>query len=414
MSRIHVRYMLVGGGTASSGCAEAIRELDKTESILLVAQEISRPYDRGPLSKAYLRRQTEKRELIAKQVGWYSQNKVEMRTGCRVTQIDVPRSMAMLDNGDEVIFDHLLLAIGTIPKPIGVTGGQLPNTFYLKTIADADRLHHAIEISRSVGHNRACVIGAGLLGVEVASSLAMIGMHVDLIQAYDVPWPKVAGEQTGRYLMRRLKSVGVKVHEKVRATRLEGDGRVQRVILSDESEIGTDFVVAAVGSVVNREILRHTDITAEKSILTNERGQTNIPNIYAAGDCASIFDPLYGKHRSSTHWDHANQAGRICGINMAGGNAKFDSVTYFTSEVADQLIHVWGEGRLVHHRLIRGNALNDDGMFAEIGIDAEGRIAQIIAVGRENEHCRYREMVRNRFLTLELEELLKDPAVGLP
>jgi 3-phenylpropionate/trans-cinnamate dioxygenase ferredoxin reductase component len=193
MERIHVKYMLVGGGIASSACAEAIRELDKSESILLAAQEISRPYDRGPLSKGYLRRETEKRDLVAQQVGWFAQNNVELRTGRRVSQIDVPRGAVLLDNGDEVFYDNLLLATGTIPKPIGVGGATLPNTFYLKTIADADRLHHAIEISRAVGHNRACVVGAGLLGVEVAASLATVGMNVALIQAYDTPWPKIVG-----------------------------------------------------------------------------------------------------------------------------------------------------------------------------------------------------------------------------
>ncbi len=414
MERIHVKYMLVGGGIASSAAAEAIRELDKTESVLLAAQEISRPYDRGPLSKAYLRRQTEKRDLVTQQVGWFAQNNVELRTGRRVVQIDVPRSVVMLDNGDEVFFDRLMIATGASPKPIGLGGGELPNTFYLKTIADADRLHHAIEISRNVGHNRACVVGAGLLGVEVAASLAMVGMHIDLIQAYDTPWPKIAGEQTGKFVSRRLKSLGVKTHDNVRATKLEGDGRVQRAILSDGSTVTTDFVIAAVGSQVNRELLRSTPIAAENSILVNERGQTNVEHIYAAGDCSAIFDPAFGKHRAATHWDHARQTGRICGINMAGGMAKYDSVTAFTTEVGGLTVHVWGEGRFVSHRLMRGNPLNDDGNFAEIGVATDGRIAQVIAVGRDNEHCRVREMVRERFQVNGFEEQFKDPAQPLP
>jgi NADPH-dependent 2,4-dienoyl-CoA reductase/sulfur reductase-like enzyme len=414
MERIHVKYMLVGGGIASSACAEAIRELDRTESVLLAAQEISRPYDRGPLSKSYLRRQSEKRELVTQQVGWFAQNSVELRTGRRVMQIDVARSAVLLDNGDEVFYEQLLIGTGAGPKPLGIPGADLPNTFYLKTIADADRLHHAIEISRNVGHNRACVIGAGLLGVEVAASLAQVGMSVDLVQAYDTPWPKIAGEQTGRFLARRLKSVGVKLHERVRAARLEGDGRVQRVTLSDGTVVPTDFVVAAVGSTMYRDLLRSTPIAAENAILVNERGQTNIPNIYAAGDCSAIFDPAFGKHRASTHWEHARQTGRICGINMAGGKARYDSVTTFTSEVAGLIVHVWGEGRFVNHRLMRGNALNDDGSFAEIGVAADGRVAQVVAVGRDNEHCRFRDLVRERFNVLGHEEQLKDPASPLP
>jgi NADPH-dependent 2,4-dienoyl-CoA reductase/sulfur reductase-like enzyme len=414
MERIHVKYMLVGGGAASSACAEAIRELDKSERLLLAAQEISRPYDRAPLSKSYLRRQSDKRNLVTQQVEWYAQNRVELRTGRRVAQVDVARSAVTLDSGDEVFYEQLLLATGAAPKPIGVRGADLPNTFYLKTIADADRLHHAIEISRAVGHNRACVIGAGLLGVEVAASLAQVGMSIDLIQAYDTPWPKIAGEQAGRFLARRLKSVGVRVHERARAIGLEGDGRVQRVTLSDGSVVPCDFAVAAVGTQANRELLRSTPIAAESAILVNERGQTSIPNIYAAGDCSATFDPLFGKHRASTHWDHARNTGRICGINMAGGRAAYDSVTYFTSEIAGLIVHVWGEGRFVGHRLLRGNALSDEGNFVEFGVAPDGRVAQVIAVGRDNEHCRLRDLVRTRFDVRGFEEQLKDPAQPLP
>jgi NADPH-dependent 2,4-dienoyl-CoA reductase/sulfur reductase-like enzyme len=207
---------------------------------------------------------------------------------------------------------------------------------------------------------------------------------------------------------------GVKIHANVRAARLEGDGRVQRVLLSDDSIVPTDFVVAAVGSQVNRELLRSTPIAAEKSILVDERGRTNLPNIYAAGDCSAIFDPLFGKHRAATHWDHARHTGRICGINMAGGVAKYDSVTHFTTEVAGLIVHVWGEGRFVNHRLIRGNALSDDGNFAEIGIAPDGRVAQIIAIGRDSEHCRYRDLVRNRFDVNGFEEDFKNPASPIP
>jgi NADPH-dependent 2,4-dienoyl-CoA reductase/sulfur reductase-like enzyme len=414
MERVHVKYLLVGGGAASVAAAEAIRGRDPTEPILLIAQEISRPYDRAPLSKAYLRREVEKRDLPARPIDFYTQSRIELRTGRRVSQVDVARGACMLDSGDEIYFEKLLLATGAMPKPLGVIGGDLPGTYYLKTIADADRLHHAIEISRNVGHNRVCVIGAGLLGVEVAASLARVGMHVDLIVAHATPWPKLAGEQTGRFIVRRLKSAGVRLRENVRATKLEGDGRVQRVALSDGTTHGCDFVVAAVGSRASREVLRNTPIAAENAILVDARGRTSEPNIYAAGDCCAILDPRFGKHRHSTHWAHARDTGRVCGTNMAGGDATYAAVTHYTSEIAGLHVHVWGDGRFVHHRLLRGNAMNDEGDFAEIGVDASGRVAQVISVGRESEHARFAALVGERFVTSAHEEAIKDPSMPLP
>ena len=413
MERIHVTYLLAGGGIASAAAAEAIRAIDRTESILLVAQEISRPYDRAPLSKAYLRRETPKADLVNQSPTWFAQNAVSLRTGRRVTQIDVARSVAHLDDGSEMFFDRLLLAVGNTPRPLGLPGGTLPNTFYLKTIADADRLHHAIEISRTAGHNRACVIGAGLLGVEVAASLARIGMHVDLIQSHETVWPKLAGEQTGKFLARRLRSVGVKLHVGRRAARLEGDGRVQRVILDDETVVATDFAVAATGSRFNRELLRNTPVAAETAILTDAHGRTNVENIYAAGDCAAVFDARFGKHRLASHWDHARATGALCGTNMAGGQRTYDTVTHFTSEIAGLMVHVWGEARFVDHRILRGNALADDGEFAEIGVAVDGRVCQVIAVGRRDEHRAFEQLVRDRVQTGDRTETLKDPTVPL-
>ncbi|MGN6726753.1 MAG: NAD(P)/FAD-dependent oxidoreductase [Tepidisphaeraceae bacterium] len=413
MEKLHVKYLLIGGGIASIACAEAIRERDADGSVMLIAQEISRPYDRAPLSKGYLRRQTPKSALVAQSIDWFSTNAVTLRTGRRAAHLDVTRSAALLDNGDEVYYDQLLLAIGATPRPLGLPGSTLPNTFYLKTIADADRLHHAIDISRRAGGNRACVIGAGLLGVEIAGSLARIGMHVDLVQAHDTVWPKIVGEQTGGFLARRLKQAGVRLQANARATRLDGDGRVQRVVLSDDTALPCDFAVAAVGSKLNREILRNTPIAAENAILTDADGRTNVPNIFAAGDCAAVFDRRFGKHRLATHWDHARATGRLCGQNMAGAAAVFESVTHFTSEVAGQTVHAWGDGRWVHHRLIRGNALHDDGEFAEIGVAADGRVAQVVAVGREAEHAALQRLVAERVDATDVCESLKDPTYPL-
>ncbi|MGC4030669.1 MAG: FAD-dependent oxidoreductase [Tepidisphaeraceae bacterium] len=413
MERLHVKYLLAGGGVASAAAAEAIRELDRTEPVLLVAQEISRPYDRGPLSKAYLRRETDKPRLVTRSPAWFSHNAVALKTGRRLVQLNTARTAAHLDDGTEVLFDRLLLATGHTPKPLDIPGGTLANAFHLKTIADADRLHHAIEISRTAGHNRATVIGAGLLGVEVAASLAQIGMHVDLVQSGQTVWPKLVGEQAGRFLGRRLQRSGVKILAGRRATRLEGDGRVQRVILDDDSVVPADFVVAAVGTRFGRELLRNTPIAAEHAILTDAAGRTNVPNVYAAGDCAAVFDGRFGKHRIASHWEHARVTGRICGLNMAGGRAAYDSVTHFTSEVAGLTVHVWGEARFVDHRLLRGNALSDDGHFAEIGVAADGRVCQVIAVGRENEHDAFRRLVEDRTQTTDAAEAIKDPTVSL-
>src|SRR5438105_12695135 len=117
MSHLHVKYLLVGGGLASSSAARAIRERDPDGSILLVGQEINRPYHRPPLSKQYLRREISRSELMAEPLGWFDQNHVELRTGRRVAQLESARHTATLDNGEEVNFDTMLIATGAAPRP---------------------------------------------------------------------------------------------------------------------------------------------------------------------------------------------------------------------------------------------------------------------------------------------------------
>jgi NADPH-dependent 2,4-dienoyl-CoA reductase/sulfur reductase-like enzyme len=428
MNTLHMKYVLVGGGGAGSAAAEVVRRLDPVAPIMLIGQEHSRPYVRPALSKEFLRRTKNRMEIATEPVGWYRDRQIELRTSRRVAHLDTSRRAVTLDNGEEVSFDKLLLATGALPKPLRVPGADLPNVFYLRTIDDADRLHHAIDKAKAEGRahpkaedgtkpaarGRAVVIGSGLLAVEVAASLRQIDLHVELVVGRLNPWGKFAGEVTGKFIGRYLEARGVVVHSNASPDRLDGDGRVQRVVTSTGLQIDCDFAVAATGIVPNRELLRGTPITAEKAILVDEHCRTNVPDIYAAGDCAAIFDPLFGKHRLLDHWDSARVTGAIAGANMAGDESvKYDAVNSFDSQVFDLTLQAFGEGRLVDRRLVRGTPNVDSPDFAEIGVAADGRVAQVLAIGRESEHELLRELVARRFNVDGREETINDPARDL-
>src|SRR5262249_17431134 len=154
-------------------------------------------------------------------------------------------------------------------------GAELPNVFYLRTIEDADRMHNAIEQARHEGRvhfhgrGRVTVIGAGLLGVELAGTLSQLGLGVDLVMASTQVWPRLAGETAARLVTRHLENKGVKLHPQASALRLEGDGRVQRVVLAGGATLDCDFVVPALGIAVNKDLLRGTTIETEKAILVD-------------------------------------------------------------------------------------------------------------------------------------------------
>lgn len=428
MNTLHVKYLLVGGGAAASAAAEAIRQRDPVSPLLLVAQEVNRPYHRPALHKEYLTRQRARADLSYFPLGWLDENHVDLRTGRRVACLDTSRAGATLDNGEEISYDKLLLAVGATPKSLAIPGSDLPNVFYLRTIEDADRIHNAVEQAleegrrhpRGVGRGKVAVIGAGLLGVEIAATLTEMGLHVELVAAHAHPWHRVAGDATGAFVAKHLEKHGVTIHAGHRAERLEGDGRVQKVILSNGEAVECDFAIGAVGIKPNREILRNTQISAEVAILVDQRCETSVKNVYAAGDCAAVFDALFGKHRIIDHWENAKITGSIAGSNMAGGDEKYDAVSHHTSEFFGLHASFWGERRQVHHRLVRGaptvNGANAEPMprFVEFGIAADGRVAQVIKIGTGGDDAaKLMRFVGERVQVNEREEQLKDPAQPL-
>lgn len=419
MHNLHVKYLLVGGGLASSSAAEAIRQIDREGSILLINSEVNRPYHRPPLSKEYLRREKPRAELFANAADWFERNHVGLQTGRRVSHLDVPRMTAVLDNGQEISFDRLLLATGAVATPLAIPGALLPNLFYLRTIDDCEVLHHAIDKARAEGRphdrgrGRVVIIGGGLLGVEMAASLIQLGLSVDLLLNHAHPWHRFAGESTGKFLSLYLQKRGVRVHPDSAPRRLEGDGRVQRVVLADGTSIDCDFAVAAVGATPNRDLLHGTPIAAGRAILADQHCRTNVPGIYAAGDCAAVFDPLFGKHRVLDHWDNAIVTGKLAGRNMAGIEESYSSVNYFFSDVFDLSLSAWGDSRHIDRRLLRGTPKVEAPDFVEFGIAADGRIVQVLAVGHSGEDEVLRELIARRVRVNGNEEALKDPSSKL-
>lgn len=419
MNGLHVKYLLVGGGVASSAAAAAIRERDRDGNLLLIGQEVHRPYNRPLLSKDYLLGQTSRQQVFTQSEQWFADNNAEMRTGRRAARLDTARRAVTLDSGEEVAFDNLLIATGATAKHLTIPGAELPNIFYLRTIDDADRLHNAIEKARGEGRRhddgrgRVAVIGASLLGVELAATLRQLGLGVDLIFAAAHPWRKYAGESAGRFLAHYLEKLGIKPHAQTVALRLEGDGRVQRVVLSDGGALDVDFVVAAIGVNPNKELLRNTSVAAEKAILVDEHCRTSDPGIYAAGDCAAVLDPLFGKYRLIDHWESAMTTGAIAGANMAGGEARYDAVNRSESNLPGLKGAIWGEPRLVERRMVRGNPNVGSPDFVEIGVAADGRVAQVLAFNHTGEDELLAELVRRRLDVTDIEEQLRDPSVPL-
>jgi 3-phenylpropionate/trans-cinnamate dioxygenase ferredoxin reductase subunit len=419
MSNPHVKYLLIGGGVASSEAADAIRSVDRAGSLLLIGQEINRPYHRPLLSRQYLKGEANHEALFLQDAQWYAARDIELRTGRRASHLDVTRQTVTFDSGEEISFDRLLIATGASPAKLNVPGADLPNVYYLRTVGDADRLRHAVLKALHEGRphvrgrGRSTVVGAGLLGVELAATLTQIGLAVDLVCPDGHVWSRFAGEILGGLMARFLTANGITVHAAARPVRLEGDGRVQRVVLSNGQTLATDLVAAATGVVASKQLLRGTAVSAETAILTDAHCCTSVPGVYAAGDCAAIFDPLFGKHRQLDHWHSAVDTGRVAGRNMAGVDEAYSAVNRFGSDVFGLELAGWGEARLVARRIVRGTPSAENASMVEVGVAADGRVAQVVAVGEAIDRGLLPELVRLRVHVDGNEERIKDPSFGM-
>ncbi len=464
MSTIHVKYLLVGGGLASVSAAEEIRRRDPEGTLLLIGLEALRPYRRSPLSKGYLRRAgsagaaassgstgastlaTEK--LLTHPPEFFAASNIQLRTGRRASVIDAARHRVTLDDGTVVAADRILLAVGSLPRHLEVPGADLPGLMYIRTIEDADRLRIAVEKALREGRpfvhgaqarrqGRVAIVGGGLLGVELAASLTEMGLLVQLIHDQPHPWSSIAGDNLGRAAARLLSDNGVALHLGSPVVRLEGDGRVQRVVTASGDIVECDFAVGAVGSIANRELLRNTPIAAEKAILVDQHCQTNIPGLFAAGDCCALFDPRFGKHVAVDHAAHAQYTGALAGYNMTRADdadfRAFDSVVTWSTQAFDTVLYAFGHGRFVDRRIIRGGngAANGPSPHAsaspptagsqidliEFGVDPAGRIAQILCLRSAPlspaDAATLERLVATRRDTTDLESTLRDPGAPI-
>lgn len=417
MQRQHVNHLLLGGGIAAHEAARSIRSRDTGGSIVMIAREAARPYRRPELSKSYLLRKLPRESIFVDNARWHEQNHVTLRTGTSATQIDTNRHTVNLSSGDEIVYDSLLIATGCAPRRLNVPGEVLPNVHTLRNVNDADRLLHAIDSARLEGlplpndrahRGRAVVIGSGLLGVEVAASLKTIGMHVEVVVGRPYPWSHYAGDAVGRVIARSLDSHGIVLHNDRPVARLEGDGRVQRVILSDGTRIDTNLAIVCAGVDPTQELLRNTPIASEKAILADEHCRTNVESIFAAGDCAAAFDPLFARHRHFPHWNHAAMLGAVAGDVMAGGDRVVDSSIAIESDWFELSGFICGERKHINRRILRQTPEK----IVEFGIANDGRLSQVVAVGDIDQKSA-RSLIAKRVQTNGREEQFKDPNVEL-
>ena len=322
--------VIVGASLAGAKAAEALREEGFDGRLVLIGEEPERPYERPPLSKGYLRSEAPRSKVYVHDEGFYGAHEIELRTSCLVEMIDVASQEVVLATGERVSYDRLLLSVGARPRRLSVPGADLDGVRYLRTLADADELRTRLEAG-----GRVVVIGAGWIGAEAAASARQKGLEVTLVEQADVPLERVLGPEVGAIYRDIHTEHGVRFLGGAGVDSLEGSGRVERVRLTDGNTIDCDFVVVGVGVSPRTQLAEAAGLVIDNGIVVDERLETSVPGIFAAGDVANARHPFYERLIRVELWANALNQGAVAARAMLGRVTAFERLPYFFSDQYD-------------------------------------------------------------------------------
>ena len=330
-----MRIVVVGGGQAGASAVARLRALGHTGALTLIGEEPVPPYQRPPLSKAYLTGEMAEERLLLRPAAFYADQGIDLLTGVRVAGID--RVAQTVDLGERTLgYDALILATGAVPRRLpGAVGGDLAGVHVLRDLADVDAMRASF-----VPGARLLVVGGGYIGLEAAAVARKLGVAVTLIEMAPRILQRVACPETSDYFRALHQGHGVTVLEGIGLTRLLGGGRVTGAVLSDGCEIACDFVIAGVGVVPDTALAVQAGLAVDNGIATDAMGRTSDPQIWAAGDCAS-FLWRGGRARLESVQNAIDMAEAVA-ANVLGAAVAYDPKPWFWSDQYECKLQIAG------------------------------------------------------------------------
>ena len=327
--------VVVGAGQAGSAVVAKLRGLGFDGQITLIGEEAAPPYQRPPLSKAYLMGEMEEERLWLRSNAYYSEQNIVLRLGEKVKGID--RTAKTLTVGSDVLaYDHLVLTTGSTPRRLpAAIGGDLAGVYTVRTLADVDAMRAEFAPGR-----RVVIVGGGYIGLEAAAVARKLGLDVTVLEMAPRILQRVAAPETSDYIRALHVSHGAVILESTGLDRLLGEGRVTGVRLQDGRELPADFVIAGVGIIPGQTLAEAAGIDLENGIKTDAHGRTSDPFIWSAGDCAS-FPYKGGRIRLESVGNAIDQA-EVVAENILGAGKEYTAKPWFWSDQYDCKLQIAG------------------------------------------------------------------------
>jgi NADPH-dependent 2,4-dienoyl-CoA reductase/sulfur reductase-like enzyme len=368
--------VIVGGGLASARAIKSFRESGGEGSIALISRDSTLPYHRPPLSKKFLRGETDEEPLVEDEE-FYRDHGVEVMLETSVESVDTSGRAVELDSR-RLEYGQLLLATGAWPRTLPVPGADLDGVFTLRTVGNSKAIREAAEAS-----SRAVIVGAGFIGMEVAASLRQIGKDVSLVHLGRWLFDQLGVEQLSDELAALYDDNGVELVLGNEVEAFHGNGSLEKVTTKNGREVEADLAVVGVGVAPVTDFLEGSGIEVDNGIVVDQQFRANAPDVYAAGDVANFFDPLFERQRRIEHWSNANYQGTEVGKVLARAEGGYDRVSEFFTEVFGITIKVFGDAQRDAEVAVHGS-LREKDLYVLYG-DENGDAIGALSVGQSEE-----------------------------
>ncbi|NEX91232.1 FAD-dependent oxidoreductase [Caulobacter sp. 17J65-9] len=381
-----MRVVIVGAGHAGGSAAAFLRQFGFSGDIVLIGDEPLAPYQRPPLSKAWLKGEADGEALQLRPESFYAEQGVDLRLNERVTEIDRRLKLVRLATGEPVSYDALILATGSTTHKLPVPGGDHPALLELRTAADADKLK-----AKLTPGSRLIIVGAGYVGLEVAASARALGCEAVVVEREARVLARVASEPLSVFFESYHRARGVEILTGAAVTAVEAQGRAVR--LADGRAVMGETVLVGIGAAANDGLARTAGVVCDGGIVVDLEARTSDPAIFAIGDCTRRPLPVYGSTGRLESVPNALEQAKQAAAAIVGAQAPAGEIPWFWSDQYDVKLQIAGLPHEVDRIVLRGDPA--EAKFAVFHL-SRGVVQAVEAVNAPPEFMAGRQMISRR------------------
>ena len=369
--------VIIGAGQAAGQAAASLRQEGFEGKITILGDEAQPPYQRPPLSKAYLSGDLAMDRVLVRPEKFYPDKNIELHTNTQVESIDRAAKSVTTQDGTVFEYEKLLIATGSRPRKLNIEGSDLAGIHYLRTIDDVDKIRAAMTSAR-----RLCIVGGGYIGLEVAAVAVTAGLEVTVLEMESRILQRVTTPEMSEFYHSLHTERGVNLMVNTGVSGFAGDGSVSEVLCGDDVRVPADLVIVGIGIIPNVELAEAAGIECENGISVNDHCQTSDPDIYAAGDCTNHPNPILDRRLRLESVPNAMEQARVASANMVGGDKVYAAVPWFWSDQYDLKLQMVGFSSDGDESVVRGD--KSANQFAVFYLK-EGKVVAVDAVNSPKE-----------------------------